>query len=201
MNRLSDHDAQLLTLKTLSLKPLTKRIKVIRTFYKNSLNDFLNKLSYDMWDTTFTSEGVNMFNAFLDTYLKIFYSSFPKKVTQLTPKSNDWISLGIKTSCNHKRELYVASKSNPKLRGYYKKSCKILSCAINEAKNLHTTKKLKNLLSQTKPRVHTRKKFLYFCVFYSLTLMHVIYFLCFAMLRNACHLFLMFRNVAQHFYW
>ena len=80
MNRLSDHDAQLLTLKTLSLKPLTKHIKVIRTFDKNSLNDFLNKLSYEMWDTTFSSEDVNiMFNAFLDIYLKILYSSFPKK--------------------------------------------------------------------------------------------------------------------------
>ena len=48
---------------------------VIRTFDKNSLNDFLNKLSYEMWDTIFSSEDINtMFNAFLDTYLKIFHS-------------------------------------------------------------------------------------------------------------------------------
>jgi hypothetical protein len=107
-----------------------------------------------MWDTTFSSEDVNtMFNAFLDTYLKIFYSSFPKKVIQLTPKRNDWIILGIKTSCNHKRDLNVASKSNPKLRDCFKKYCKILSTVKNEAKkNLHTTTKLKNLLFQTKLR-------------------------------------------------
>ena len=93
MNGLPDHDAQLLTLKTIRLKPLTKHFKVIRTFDKNSLNDFLNKLSYEMWDTTFSSKDVNiMFNAFLDTYLKIFYSSFPKKVIQLTPKRNKGIT-------------------------------------------------------------------------------------------------------------
>jgi hypothetical protein len=98
-----------------------------------------------MWDTTFSGEDVNiMFNAFLDTYLKIFYSSFPKKVIQLTPKRNDWITLGIKTSCNHKHELYVASKSNPKLRDHYKKYCKILSSVINEAKkNLTYNNKIK----------------------------------------------------------
>ena len=39
-----------------------------------------------------------------------------------------------------------------------------------------------------------------FSVIYSHTLMLVSISLCFAMLRNACHLFLMFRNVAQHSY-
>jgi len=91
MNRLSDHDAQLLTLKTLSLKPLTKHIKVIRTFDKNSLNDFLNKLSYEMWDTTFSSEDVNiMFNAFLDTYLNFFLLQFSKK-SNTTYSEKEWL--------------------------------------------------------------------------------------------------------------
>jgi hypothetical protein len=80
MNGLSDHDSQLITLKTISLKPPIKHFKEIRIFDENSINDFLNKLSYEIWDTTFSSEYVNtMFNAFLDTYLKTFYSSFPKK--------------------------------------------------------------------------------------------------------------------------
>ena len=104
-----------------------------------------------MWDITFSIEDINiMFNAFSDTYLKIFYSSFPKKVTQLTPKRNDWITLGIKTSCNHKRELYVASKSNPKLRGYYKKYCKILSSVINEAKKVTYNNKIKKFFIPNK---------------------------------------------------
>jgi len=48
MNGLSDHDAQLITLKKISLKPSTKHFKVIRTLDENLLNDFLNKLSYEM---------------------------------------------------------------------------------------------------------------------------------------------------------
>jgi glucose-6-phosphate 1-dehydrogenase len=89
VNGLSDCDAQLITLKTISLKPPTNHFRVIRTFDENSLNDFLNKLSYKIWDTAFSSKDLNtMFNAFLNTYLKIFYCSFPPKIIQLTPKRN-----------------------------------------------------------------------------------------------------------------
>lgn len=59
----------------------------IRIFYKNSINDFLNKLNYETWDITFLSENVNiMCNAFLNTYLKIFYSSFPLQKIQTDTK-------------------------------------------------------------------------------------------------------------------
>jgi len=47
INGLSYHDAQLITLNTISLKPSTKQIMEIRKFYKNSINNFLNKLSYE----------------------------------------------------------------------------------------------------------------------------------------------------------
>jgi len=59
MKGLSDHNAQLIILRTISLKSLTKHFKVIRGFDENSLKYFLNKLSYEMWDTTFSSEDVN----------------------------------------------------------------------------------------------------------------------------------------------
>ena len=133
MNGLSDHDAQLLIINKITVRPPAQYTKLIRTLDKDSLNDFLNKLSYERWDTTFSSEDVNiMFNAFLDTNLKIFYSSFPKKIKQLKPKMNDWITLGIRISCSHKCEIYVASKNNPDLRDYYKKYSKILSSGINK---------------------------------------------------------------------
>ena len=151
INGLSDHDAQLITLNTTNLKPPTKYLKTIRSFDENSLNDFLNKLSFEIWDTTFSSEDINtMFNAFLDTYLKIFYSSFPLKKIQLTLKSNEWITLGIRTSCKHKRELYVESKSNPKLRDHYKKYCKILTTVVNEAKRLTYNNKIKQSTNPNK---------------------------------------------------
>jgi hypothetical protein len=52
----------------------------IRKHNKYTLNYFLTKLSYETRDITFSRDNVNiMFNAFLDSYLKIFYSNFPLK--------------------------------------------------------------------------------------------------------------------------
>jgi hypothetical protein len=74
----------------------------------------------------------------------------PQKKIQLTPKRNDWITSGIRTSCRHKRELYVASKSNPKLHDHYNKYCKILSSIINEAKKLAYSSKIKKSIIPNK---------------------------------------------------
>jgi hypothetical protein len=44
----------------------------------NTLADFQIKLSYETWDSVFNGEDVNViFNSFLNTYMRIFYSSFP----------------------------------------------------------------------------------------------------------------------------
>ena len=46
---------------------------------EHSINDF-NKLSCESWDTIFSTDDVNkMFDSFFDSYLKIFFSSFPLK--------------------------------------------------------------------------------------------------------------------------
>ena len=80
INGLLDHDAQLITLNTISLKSPIEHFKQTRIYDENSINDFLNKLSQEIWEITFSSEDLNsMFNAFLDTFLKIFDSGFPKK--------------------------------------------------------------------------------------------------------------------------
>ena len=80
-----------------------------------------------------------MFNFFLDSYLKIFNSSFPLKRFHIAKKkkNKNWITLGILTSCRHKRELFIASRNsnNAELIYYYKRYCKILSAVIKEAKN------------------------------------------------------------------
>jgi hypothetical protein len=47
INGLSDHDPQSVTLNTISLKPPTRQIMEIR-FDKNSINDFLTRLSYEI---------------------------------------------------------------------------------------------------------------------------------------------------------
>jgi hypothetical protein len=79
INGMSDHDAQSITLHSFNLRPPQKHVcMLISKINEHTINDFLNKLSYETWDTIFSTDNVNkMFNSFLDSYLKIFYSSFP----------------------------------------------------------------------------------------------------------------------------
>jgi hypothetical protein len=47
----------------------------------------MTKLSYEIWDTSFGENGVNkIFNNSHNTFLRIFYSSFSKKKTQVQKK-------------------------------------------------------------------------------------------------------------------
>ena len=58
----------------------------------------------------------------------------------LFPHTNtiSWITLGIKTSCRRKRQLFLLNRNNnnPALKKYYKTYCKILAKVIKEAKRL-----------------------------------------------------------------
>ena len=87
-----------------------------------------------------------MFNSFLDSYLKIFYSSFPLKRVHITQKkkNKNWITIGILTSCKHKRKLFIAcsNSNNLDLINHYNRYCKILSVVINEAKKLNYADKI-----------------------------------------------------------
>jgi len=61
---------------------------LIRTINEHTINDFLNKLSYETWDTIFSTDDVNkMFNSFVDSYLKMFYFSFPLKRVHINKKT------------------------------------------------------------------------------------------------------------------
>jgi len=117
-NGLSDHDAQLLKISTeYTLVPIHK-FKTVKKINKYTISDFIAKLSCESWDTTFNSEDVNtMFNSFLNIYLRVFYSSFPlKKVISRNNKDNKtWITIGIKTSRRHKRELYLTCRNSNNL--------------------------------------------------------------------------------------
>jgi hypothetical protein len=56
------------------------RVKTVRKIKKYAIFDFNDKLSYKSRDSIFSSDDVNaMFNSFLNSYLRIFYSSFPLK--------------------------------------------------------------------------------------------------------------------------
>jgi hypothetical protein len=89
INGLSNHDGQVITFYSLNLNPLTKENVLMRTITDFTINDFLFKLSYETWDTVFSTDNINdMFNSFLDYYLKIFNSSFPLKRVHITKKNS-----------------------------------------------------------------------------------------------------------------
>ena len=76
-NDLSDHDAQILTIK-IPVQMQSDRLEIIRKVDKHTILDFIYKLSNESWDSVFNNNDVNlMFNSFLNIYLRIFYSSFP----------------------------------------------------------------------------------------------------------------------------
>jgi hypothetical protein len=88
-----------------------------------------------------------------NTFLRIFYSSFPKMKIQAQKKDCVWMTKGIKISIRHKRDLFLISRNskNPKLKQYCKSYCKLLSKVIKEAKILHYNKQTLTFHNKTRP--------------------------------------------------
>jgi hypothetical protein len=150
-NGLSDHEAQILILHNI-------KIQNSRTPHRSKrlINEFIIpefKLSYESWDEIFTEDSVDsVFNSFLNTYLRIFYHSFPLKKSYHNHNNKAWITTGIKISSQHKRDLYLLCRGtkNPKLKSYYKTYCGILSEVIKTAKKLHYNKRIINCNNEVK---------------------------------------------------
>jgi len=91
------------------------------------------------------NEGVNdMFNSFLNNYIRIFNSSFPLQ-TVMTKKNlvkNKWITKGTKISCSTKRKLYLSCRQHPneETKRHYQLYSKILAYVIREAKKTYYNK-------------------------------------------------------------
>jgi hypothetical protein len=91
----------------------------------------------------FQEENVNIiFSNFLNTYLQIFYASFPIVKSKQSCKPKPWITKNIKTSCANKRKLYLTCRNsnNTNIREYYKKYCRILSKVITASKKQYYNK-------------------------------------------------------------
>ena len=151
-NDLSDHDAQILTIRT-SVQNQSDRLKTIRNVDKHTINKFIHALSNESWDNVFNTNDVNfMFNSFLNTFLRIFHSSFPLIRTKIRNYKFNWITIGIKTSCKRKRELFISlrNSNNLALKQYYKKYCKILGKVIKEAKRMTISKRISKSNNKSK---------------------------------------------------
>jgi hypothetical protein len=143
-NGLSDHDAQLLTIRIKVYKNPIKELKTHRNFNKHTISEFINTLSNESWDMVFNNnnnknEDVNdMFNSFLNNYIRLFNSSFPLQ-TGMSKKNfikHKWIIEGIKISCSTKRNLYIFCRLHPneETKRHYQLKKKILANVIKKKK-------------------------------------------------------------------
>jgi hypothetical protein len=55
------------------------------------MNEFATQLSYETWNDVFTDQDLDtIFNSFLNIYLRIFYSNFPKRELKIKASYNPW---------------------------------------------------------------------------------------------------------------
>ena len=92
-----------------------------------------------------------IFNNFLNTFLRIFYSSFLVNKSQYFYNQKPWLTSGIRISCANKRKRYLTYRNgnDPNFKEYYKKYCRIPSIVIMSAKKLCYNKLL---LNSNKPK-------------------------------------------------
>jgi hypothetical protein len=136
-NGLSDHDAQFLVLNNLKVHNSKSCRYNKRQINKTSIENFKLSLSYETWEEIFIEEDADkIFNGFLNIYLRNFNNCFPIKKVLSKYNNKAWLTVGIRTLCQHKRNLYILSRNsnNPILHAYYKKYCGILREVIKTAK-------------------------------------------------------------------
>ena len=80
VNGISEHDAQIIILHDVTMVIDTSHFYLTRKINKASVLDFNLKLSCESWNDVFAHDEMNLrFNNFLNTYLRIYYSSFTIK--------------------------------------------------------------------------------------------------------------------------
>jgi hypothetical protein len=111
VNGLSDRDAQEIHLDIAVLPKQNYTTRQHTNFNNYSIDEFLINLSYENWENVFNSNEASIsFNNFLNTYLRIFISSFISKPIRFMHNNTPWITKGISVSCNHKKELSMLSR-------------------------------------------------------------------------------------------
>jgi hypothetical protein len=117
--------------------------RILTEVIKTDKKSHYNKLIINSSNKTktlceiFTERNVDtIFNKFLNTYLRIFYHSFPYKKSHHNHNNKAWITAGIKISSQYNRDLYLICNStkDPKLKNHYKTYCRILTEVIKTAK-------------------------------------------------------------------
>jgi hypothetical protein len=92
--------------------PLYKLPKpgLVRYYDDSSRSKFQLNLNYEDWENVFDSEcdDVNVIlNNFFNTYLRIFYSSFPLHKSLVKDTLNGWLTKGILFHVGTKRHIFA----------------------------------------------------------------------------------------------
>jgi hypothetical protein len=114
INGLSNHNAQITCLNKTKLISKQKVSKMkLRLINDTTISSFQTLLKEETWNQVYDSLDINeTFNAFQDTLLRHFEASFPIVYINHRSKQNNWITKGIKISCNKKRELFTQYRKN-----------------------------------------------------------------------------------------
>jgi hypothetical protein len=86
INCLSNHDAQVLSLSDIIVSNDRNELYSYRKMSIQLLNEFQTSLSYEVWENIFSNNDNDtnkIFNNFLNTFLKKFNASFPKKTIEI----------------------------------------------------------------------------------------------------------------------
>jgi hypothetical protein len=83
-----------------------------------------------------------------------------KKVSTRNKHDNNWITLGIKISCRHYRELHLLCINNDyqKLKQHYQVYCRLLASVMKEAKRNCYDNTIRNLSNKCKATWHIIRK-------------------------------------------
>jgi len=113
INGLSEHEAQIIMIENTVLTNQTNKITTKRDINDQSILEFQLLQSHENWEDIFMEDDANTsFNKFLNIYLRMFHCCFIKKQTNCQAISKPWLTKGIQTSCNRKRELYLKVRDN-----------------------------------------------------------------------------------------
>ena len=135
LNHTITDDSQMLTLQTPSHVHSKHRLfRTGRKYDSSSISECKINLSYENWENVFDSTSDNdvnvIFNNILNTYLRIFYCSFPLHNSLVRNKCKGRLTKGILISHRHtcKKDLYpLCRPSNDTLENFYKKYFNILT--------------------------------------------------------------------------
>lgn len=132
---LSDHCGLLLSIPS-NTQNLKNIVLYKRVYNDLNINKFTNELSNINWkDVLKYNNNVNEnYNQFSEVLQKTLDKCIPRTLIKIkTRRKKHYLTLGIRTSCRHKRflKLLVSRTKSKNVKSYYKQYCKVLKKTVD----------------------------------------------------------------------